>query len=117
MNLALVVPVCLHCGELGAEGALFCPKCGYTLPQSGGAPAAAPPPVAPPTPRSGPATPYPAATWGPVVPPGAYAAPSASVPGAVGAIPPPPSAKYCVRCASLISAPAVYCPICQQPQP
>ena len=34
INLAPSVPVCLHCGELGPDGALFCTKCGYTLPQA-----------------------------------------------------------------------------------
>ncbi len=119
MKLSGSVPVCLHCGEMGSEGALFCGKCGYTLPQteagapagaySGRLPPASPVPPAPPTIASG--------GWGPVVPPGAYAAPTDAVPGAVGAIPPPPFAKYCVRCAALISSPAVYCPVCQQPQP
>lgn len=119
MNLAADVAVCQHCGEMGAEGALFCGKCGYTLPQTSESaaplphiPAAVPPPRA----MAGP-TPPTAAGWGPVVPPGAYAAPIDAVPGAVGSMPPPPSAKACVRCAALISAPAVYCPVCQQPQP
>lgn len=112
------MPVCLHCGELAEEGALFCAKCGYTLPQTAAdaRPLATAPlgpaPVVPP-PFSPGATLRPMAA---VVPPGAYAAPAVSIPGAVAAIPPPPNAKYCTRCATLISSAAVYCPVCQQPQ-
>jgi len=113
------VPVCLHCGEISSEGALFCAKCGYTLPQEEspvstipagprGAVAAAP---LPPTPPSGIARHGFASSLGG---PGSVSVPT---PGAAPPIPPPPSAKYCVRCATLISRVAVYCPVCQQPQP
>ncbi|MCI4365635.1 MAG: zinc-ribbon domain-containing protein, partial [Thermoplasmata archaeon] len=30
--------VCLHCGQLAPDAALFCPKCGFTLPQGGSPP-------------------------------------------------------------------------------
>ncbi len=43
--------------------------------------------------------------------PAIYAAPAGA-----GPIPPPPSGKYCVRCRTIISRAAVYCPVCQQPQ-
>jgi RNA polymerase subunit RPABC4/transcription elongation factor Spt4 len=122
------VPVCLHCGELAPEGALFCTKCGFTLPQLDASVSPNAPPGAPgarPGPAVGPpvSPPFGAPTggrtsvgFGPVTPPGAYAYPAATVPGAVGPIPPPPNAKYCVRCGTLISRPAVYCPVCQSPQ-
>lgn len=114
------MPVCLHCGELALDGALFCTKCGYTLPQEGLGPVPVPargaiPVGAPPASRAVPVAPV-----GPAYvnfsPPTAYAAPAAVVPGAVGPIPPPPSAKYCVKCRTVISQAAVYCPVCQQPQ-
>jgi len=114
------VPVCLHCGETGPVGALFCTKCGYTLPQSTGAPdplassgsiagGGAVPPGGYPTPPA--TSPYPM-----LVPTGPYlvAAPFA---GAVGPLPPPPNAKFCTRCGTIIAQPAVYCPVCQHPQP
>lgn len=125
--------VCLHCGELGPDGALFCPKCGYTLPQVEPAPtpaatppgasaasAGSPPPavVAPPpgVPRAFPVPPAVAPYFYPGGgPPLAYVAPLP--PGAVGPIPPPPGGKYCTRCRTVISFAAVYCPVCQQPQP
>lgn len=119
MNLTGDVPVCLHCGEVAPDGTLFCTKCGYTLPQTpgaatappaGAAPVTAPPPTSVTPPTIGPA-------WGPVVPPGSYAAPVNAMPGAVGALLPPPGAKLCARCATPISIAAVYCPVCQQPQP
>jgi RNA polymerase subunit RPABC4/transcription elongation factor Spt4 len=121
INLAPCVMVtCLHCGEAGPQGALFCPKCGFTLPQ-GDAPGTTAPPLSAPArvpggnaPASVASSPLP---YVPVAPPGAYAAPVAAVPGAVGPIRPPPLAKYCVRCGTLIAQPAVYCPVCQQPQP
>lgn len=125
------MPVCLHCGELGPDGALFCPKCGFTLPQvqppspagsaaptpsaavPGSAPATAPStgfaPTAPPSPPL--ARPY---AYPVPVPPTTYIMPTPA--GAAGPIPPPPSAKYCNRCGTLISRVAVYCPVCQQPQ-
>lgn len=114
--------VCLHCGEPGVPGALFCTKCGYTLPQ--GAPAPAPSPVALAGPGSPAAVPSPAAApaYRPAVAaPFAYPyAPhlviAAVPPGASGPTMPPPNAKYCVRCGSVIAQPAVYCPVCQQPQ-
>ncbi|HTP54812.1 MAG TPA: zinc-ribbon domain-containing protein [Thermoplasmata archaeon] len=118
------MPVCLHCGETGPEGALFCTKCGFTLPQ-GDAPAPIP---ARPLPSSGPGgaapaspSPLPASP----APPGypmvlqavPYIVPAASIPGAMDPVPPPPNAKYCTRCGTMIAQPAVYCPVCQQPQP
>ncbi|MGA8663721.1 MAG: zinc-ribbon domain-containing protein [Thermoplasmata archaeon] len=119
--------VCQHCGELAPEGALFCVKCGFTLPQAGvagvGGQAPSPPapvglwvsgssaggsPVAPPLTPGAPPPPAPASrplvTPPPVPPSSAY-------------WPPPPNGKYCVRCGTLIARPAVYCPVCQQPQP
>jgi hypothetical protein len=123
------VTVCLHCGESAPEGALFCTKCGFTLPQpgasapvppSGAVPPAAPRPVAPPIASSShpgpfgapPPTPFPG--YGPI---GPYAVAAPAVPGAVGPVPPPPVGKYCIRCRSVIATPAVYCPVCQTPQP
>jgi RNA polymerase subunit RPABC4/transcription elongation factor Spt4 len=121
INLAPFVPVCLHCGELNPDGGLFCTKCGYTLPQVGSTPPVPPPAPAPGSssplqspPPTRPAPPFPYPTAGPM---GAYAVPAPSIPGAVGPIPPPPSAKYCVRCRTIIARAAVYCPVCQQPQP
>ncbi len=120
------MPVCLHCGEIGAEGALFCGKCGYTLPQPGSeaappAPTAARPPgpVTPspaPAAAAAPAGVLPPRASAPYAPVGVYAVPVAGAPGAVGPMPAPPNAKYCARCGTLISAAAVYCPVCQQPQ-
>lgn len=121
INLALLVPVCLHCGELNPDGALFCTKCGFTLPQvespSSPVPPAAPP-TAPPTPPSTSPSPssaplrpqYPYPTVGP----SPYMAPLPA--GAIGPIAPPPGAKYCVHCRTIISQAAVYCPVCQRPQ-
>lgn len=111
--------VCLHCGELAPDGALFCTKCGFTLPQvdprAAGVPAPAGPPAsaAPSTPPA-PAAVSPGYAYGgrPPMVPYALAIPA----GAVPAVPPPPGAKYCVRCRTIISAAAVYCPVCQQPQ-
>ncbi len=116
------MPVCLHCGELAPEGALFCVKCGYTLPQVG-APAPSPTPASVP-----PAAPAPMGYLPPpppsFVPPPRYAPMGAPVPyavpvppGAVGPIPAPPSGKYCVHCRAIIAAAAAYCPVCQRPQP
>ena len=121
--------VCLHCGELASEGALFCTKCGYTLPQvdpsvkpaapsPAPTPVGAPPPPGPPVPGAPPPPPVaPLMGLGWTYAPTGYAvlAPP-PVPGAVGPIPPPPSGKYCIRCRTLISRVAVYCPVCQQPQ-
>jgi len=109
------VAACLHCGEPGPPGALFCTKCGFTLPQgsgdaTSGEPRAAAPPPSPPL--------APAPTGYPVVIPSVpYLLPASSIPGAVGPVPPPPNAKYCTRCGTMIAQPAVYCPVCQQPQP
>lgn len=114
INLAPFVPVCLHCGEIGPDGALFCTKCGFTLPQAGVGPTPLPPAASVPAGammQGGAAPPYRTAA-----PPSAYAAPVAAVAGAVGPIAPPPSAKYCVKCRTPISQAAVYCPVCQQPQ-
>ncbi len=126
------MPACLHCGELAPEGALFCAKCGFTLPQvdasvpppppppplrsasaagSPGGAAAPPPPPPPPTPGR------PATAW--AAPPAAPASVAYPIPAPVlgtGPIPAPPSGKYCVRCRTIISRSAVYCPVCQQPQ-
>ena len=122
--------VCLHCGELASEGALFCAKCGYTLPQvdpsakpvTPPSTAAVPPPGNPPPagiPTPAPVMPIVAApvAFGWNYTPAGYAvlAPP-PIPGAVGPIPPPPAGKYCIRCRTLISRVAVYCPVCQQPQ-
>ena len=121
INLAPYVAVCLHCGEIGPDGALFCTKCGYTLPQADLAPspispasagAVAPARAAPSTSAAPPPAPY-----GALPPPTAYAVPTTVIPGAVGPIPAPPSGKYCVRCRTIIARSAVYCPVCQQPQP
>lgn len=131
--LAAAVPVCLHCGQLAPDGGLFCAKCGFTLPQVDGLSTSAspvrpstaepPPPVSPI--RS---SPLPASSAVPPAPPMASAAiPAAAYtvgPSTPGAPPPqyltrmqPPSnGKYCIRCGTLISRPAVYCPVCQQPQ-
>ena len=120
------MPVCLHCGELAPEGALFCGKCGYTLPQPG-LPSAAPsaPSAAPPAPAPRSLTPAGFVAPAAVMPPragagfppgGTYAVPAGAVPGAVGPMPPPPNAKYCRHCAAVISVAAAYCPVCQQPQ-
>ncbi|HTT14496.1 MAG TPA: zinc-ribbon domain-containing protein [Thermoplasmata archaeon] len=108
------MPVCLHCGELAPDGALFCTKCGYTLPQVDGSP----PPPPPPPPNSPPGAsspPAPVPLYVPVTAPASYAVPV--VPGATGPMAPPSSGKYCVRCRTVISRAAVYCPVCQQPQP
>jgi RNA polymerase subunit RPABC4/transcription elongation factor Spt4 len=111
------VPVCLHCGELAPEGALFCAKCGYTLPQADGSP----PPPPPSAPIGRPAGPgfagSPSVGYPPVGAPLSYAAPAPPVPGATGPIAPPPNGKYCTRCRTVIARAAVYCPVCQQPQP
>lgn len=115
--------VCLHCGEPGAPGALFCTKCGYTLPQGAAGPAA-PFPLgsgvtpAPGTPAGAPPPPFRPAAPAPFAYPYApHLAIASFPPGAVGPSLPPPNAKYCVRCGSVIAQPAVYCPVCQQPQP
>ena len=115
------MPVCLHCGEIAPDGALFCGKCGYTLPQPGAD--AAPAPVGPTAAARPPpvvAPPAPAAVAPPVgtyLPAGPYAVRADPVAGAVPPIPPPPNAKYCTRCATPIARAAVFCPVCQQPQP
>ncbi|HTS32398.1 MAG TPA: zinc-ribbon domain-containing protein [Thermoplasmata archaeon] len=115
--------VCVHCGTSAPDGTLFCPKCGFTLPQTGvpspaGAalPASAPPiawaPASPPTPAPRPTSPPPpSAAAQPAPPPPPMWTPPPTVP-----ISPPPNGKYCVRCGTLIARAAVYCPVCQQPQ-
>jgi RNA polymerase subunit RPABC4/transcription elongation factor Spt4 len=130
--LAAGVPVCLHCGQIAPDGALFCPKCGFTLPQGDGTPGPSIP--RPAAPYSGSASP---SAGSPTSPPLSSPTPPSSVsPTAIPMppptdpatappagpnyfltrIPPPPNGKYCVRCGTLISRPAVYCPVCQQPQ-
>ncbi|HXW66517.1 MAG TPA: zinc-ribbon domain-containing protein [Thermoplasmata archaeon] len=110
------MPACQHCGELAADGALFCPKCGYTLPQVD---TSLPPP---PPPRLAPVAAAPARPGVPIPPPPASAGPGAyplapgTIAAATPAMPPPPSGKYCIRCGTIISRAAVYCPVCQQPQ-
>ncbi len=124
------MPVCLHCGELASDGALFCAKCGYTLPQTGvgtGAPPLTPGvPLGTAAPSSGPPPPAPIPAAQPApYPPGLPAPPyvvpvsgptGAPPPGISGPIPPPPSGKYCVHCRTIIARAAAYCPVCQQPQ-
>lgn len=105
---------CLHCGEPGPPGALFCTKCGFTLPQGSGVPTVGASAAAAPLPSPLPAAP---AGYPVVIPPVPYLVPASSLPGAVGPVPPPPNAKYCTRCGTMIAQPAVYCPVCQQPQP
>ncbi|MGI0071579.1 MAG: zinc-ribbon domain-containing protein [Thermoplasmata archaeon] len=109
------MPVCLHCGTLGEDGALFCSKCGFTLPQVD---AAAPPlaRAAPPVSVVAPGTAPPMVR---VTSPASAAypvAPGIDASGFTGPIAPPPSGKYCIRCRTIISRAAVYCPVCQQPQ-
>ncbi|HEY1198916.1 MAG TPA: zinc-ribbon domain-containing protein [Thermoplasmata archaeon] len=120
--------VCLHCGELASEGALFCTKCGYTLPQVDAAagstanvpahplpaPGAALGPPSPAGPTPPPPPPSVGMPW--AYPTGGYATLAPPIPGAVGPIPAPPAGKYCIRCRTVISRVAVYCPVCQQPQ-
>jgi hypothetical protein len=99
---------------MAPDGTLFCPKCGYTLPQ--GTAGAGPPPGA-----MGGIPPVPA----PVLPPNfTGTSPGGPVsPAAPGSVPgptpvgPSPLGKYCVRCHTVIARPAVYCPVCQSPQP
>ncbi|MGI0054442.1 MAG: double zinc ribbon domain-containing protein [Thermoplasmata archaeon] len=95
--------VCLHCGELAEPGALFCTKCGWTLPQGQdmAAPIVPRPPVRAPSGAS-PVTPYSSAPAMPVAP----------SPLAGFAL----SAKPCIRCHTPIAPGAVYCPVCQSPQ-
>ncbi len=127
------MPVCLHCGTLAPEAALFCPKCGFTLPQEG-VPAVSPAGGGPApfgratgpaggggaaagTPLSGaPAPPTPPPPAPPPTDPRGSAAVPPSPPPAPFAGTMPPGGKYCVRCGTLISRVAVYCPVCQQPQ-
>ncbi|MHB1867263.1 MAG: double zinc ribbon domain-containing protein [Thermoplasmata archaeon] len=86
--------VCIHCGELAPEGALFCVKCGFTIPPAG-----------PPLPRTTlPPTPPPPP---PLPPPPVSSSPP----------PPPPRSKSCPRCYNWIGETARYCPVCQEPQP
>ncbi|MCI4369193.1 MAG: zinc ribbon domain-containing protein [Thermoplasmata archaeon] len=88
--------VCTNCSTVGATGALFCLKCGRTLPQ--GEPAVV---VA--------------------AAPGVYLWNAAS-PTLGAGVPPPPQwiprelqgrAIHCPRCNTLISPVAVVCPVCQ----
>ena len=125
INLAPFVPVCLHCGELNPDGALFCTKCGFTLPQVEGSPAPGAPSSAPAaTPTSSAAPPRPVSARSTAPPPGYTYAPSVGPPAylapipvdAVGPIAPPLAGKYCIHCRTIISQAAVYCPVCQRPQ-
>lgn len=110
---AEAMPVCLHCGTLADEGALFCTKCGWTMPQEerlvGGmtGPRLAPqvpPSSPPPAPRFVP-MPMPSSPV-PTLPPVWAAGPTATTsPG-----------KLCIHCQTRISPAAVYCPVCQSPQ-
>jgi RNA polymerase subunit RPABC4/transcription elongation factor Spt4 len=116
------VSVCLHCGELATDGALFCTKCGYTLPQVDaavgitGSPAAGAP-LGTSSPPASPASPAAPSAGIPVAYPlGGYATLAPPTAGAVGPIAPPPAGKYCIRCRTIISRAAVFCPVCQQPQ-
>ena len=117
------MPVCLHCGELAPDGALFCTKCGYTLPQlepasaSAASPASQPsPPAGTPSeaPRPAPAASRPGYPYPSFEAPSTYLAPTP--PGAVGPMPPPAGGKYCIHSRTIISHAAVYCPVCQRPQ-
>lgn len=91
------VAVCPRCATPVDEGALFCPHCGFTVPQGlplGVGPAGIPlPPLAP--------------RFVPLVPP-----PPDWIPPSMRGI-----ARHCVRCNTLISSVAVVCPVCQAPQP
>ncbi|MCI4330413.1 MAG: zinc ribbon domain-containing protein [Thermoplasmata archaeon] len=100
---------CIHCGTQAPEGALFCDRCGRTLPQGA---SSTPMPE-----RS--AGPTPAAVVG-------YSAPLPPPPPPPFLVPPPPEfvppglvgrAKHCARCNTLISSVAVVCPVCQADQP
>jgi RNA polymerase subunit RPABC4/transcription elongation factor Spt4 len=113
------MPVCLHCGELNADGSLFCTKCGFTLPQTGPVPAPPPPPplVGPGVPGAAvtPPAPPPPSNWQrpyTLGTPAAFPLPA----GGTGPMAPPPSGKFCIRCRTVISQSAAYCPVCQQPQ-
>jgi RNA polymerase subunit RPABC4/transcription elongation factor Spt4 len=110
INIAPLVTVCLHCGTINIEGALFCAKCGYTLPQVEAAPPPVPPPIPPLVPG---ASPPPRPNVGS---PAAFVVLGATGGMPTGPIAPPPSGKYCIRCRTIISRAAVYCPVCQQPQ-
>ena len=123
INLAPDVSVCLHCGELNPDGALFCTKCGFTLPQVGGQPTPTAPPTAAPSPTATAPSPPPSVSGAVSHPTYSYPSPGgpspylvAAPPAAVGPIAPPPSGKYCVHCRTIISQAAVYCPVCQRPQ-
>lgn len=97
--------VCPSCGTPGAPGALFCARCGHTLPQ--GEPVAPPyTPVPPPMVAPAPPAPPPAPSWGPPAPAGAPPAPGWVPPGLVG------RARHCPNCNTLISPVAVVCPVC-----
>ncbi|HTT34336.1 MAG TPA: zinc ribbon domain-containing protein [Thermoplasmata archaeon] len=86
---------CPQCGEPAAEGALFCQRCGRTLPQF--PPTAAPLPPPPPEAFVPPFEPPPPVDWIPETLRG--------------------RAVHCPRCNSLISAIAVVCPVCRADQP
>ncbi|MCI4370710.1 MAG: zinc ribbon domain-containing protein [Thermoplasmata archaeon] len=88
---------CPRCATPVEDGALFCPQCGYTVPQAIPAgPGVVLPPPPPPPPR-----------FVPMVPP-----PPDWIPPTMRGI-----ARHCVRCNTLISSVAVVCPVCQAPQP
>lgn len=105
---------CPRCGTPAEPGALFCRRCGATVPQSE-------------LPSAGSAA---GVTANSGVPPGATGAvaPSpyyAPTPAPSAAVPPPEwipdslkgRAGHCPRCNTLISAVAVVCPVCLAPLP
>ncbi|MFZ1022773.1 MAG: zinc ribbon domain-containing protein [Thermoplasmata archaeon] len=94
------MPACLHCGRLAPEGALFCPTCGWTVPQVEPYRPITSVGVAPPPPPN-----YPGPAW--IAPPPPPPPPPA---------PMPTSGVRCPRCNTVISQFAVYCPVCQERQ-
>jgi predicted amidophosphoribosyltransferase len=101
------VPECPSCGTPAPMGALFCARCGRTVPQTGPAlPDARPgtfPPNSPSVPGNSVAPSYRSAA--PPIPP----APQWIPPSLVG------RAVHCPRCNTLISPVAVVCPVCLGP--
>jgi hypothetical protein len=95
---------------------LFCPKCGFTFPQVDATSASG---VVAPGPPGARAAYIPGNALPPrsayVPPPTLPTIPRTSTPYSTPTAP-PPNGKYCIRCGTLIARPAVYCPVCQQPQ-